>query len=50
MALPGTSQQLTRLTQQPTCDLVLKRAAQHEGGTLGFQQAVDDLDDLRGQG
>jgi plasmid stability protein len=44
------SQQLIRLTQQSTLDQVLERAAQREGGRVGFQQAVDDLDDLRGQG
>jgi antitoxin FitA len=38
------TRQLTRLAEQPTLEDVLERIAQHEGGAVGFSQAVRDLE------
>ena len=42
------AQQLTRLTEQPTLEEILQRVADRRGGRVGLAQAVEDLDELRG--
>ncbi|MDE0066456.1 MAG: hypothetical protein OXN44_06250 [Acidimicrobiaceae bacterium] len=41
--------ELTRLAQAPTLDEVIERIERMSGGTVGFEQAVDDLDEVRGE-
>jgi hypothetical protein len=35
--------ELTRLAATPTIDTVIARISHHTGGSVGFDQAVDDL-------
>lgn len=41
--------ELSRVAQSPTLADVLERIAQRSGGRVGFETAVDDLDDERAQ-
>ena len=41
--------ELTRLVQAPTLDEVIDRIERMLGGTVGFQQAVADLEGVRGE-
>ena len=43
------TQELSRVAQSPTLDEVLARIAQRSGGQVGFQTALDDLQDERGR-
>lgn len=40
--------ELTRLARHPTLDQIIERIEQHQGGTVGLIQAVDDLEAERG--
>jgi plasmid stability protein len=40
--------ELTRLARTPTMSDVLDRIGRHRGGRVGFQEAVSDLDEVRG--
>jgi plasmid stability protein len=42
-------QELARMTDQPTVEQVLERIAGRTGGTVGLDQAIDDLGQLRGE-
>ena len=39
--------ELTRLAARPSLEEVLDRVDRHRGGTVGFQQAVEDLAEER---
>jgi len=41
--------ELTRLAQTPTLDEVIDRIERMSGGTVGFEQAVSDLEEVRGE-
>ena len=41
--------ELTRLAQTPTLDEVIDRIERMSGGTVGFEQAVADLEEVRGE-
>ena len=41
--------ELTRLVQAPTLDEVIDRIERMSGGTVGFEQAVADLEEVRGE-
>jgi hypothetical protein len=41
--------ELTRLARTPTMDEVLARISRRRGGRGGFQEAVDALDEARGE-
>ena len=41
--------ELTRLAQTPTLDEVIDRIERMSGGTVGFEQAVADLEEARGE-
>ncbi|MCY4493109.1 MAG: hypothetical protein OXB92_04535 [Acidimicrobiaceae bacterium] len=41
--------ELTRLAQTPTLDEVIDRIKRMSGGTVGFEQAVADLEEVRGE-
>ena len=41
--------ELTRLVQAPTLDEVIDRIERMSGGSVGFEQAVADLEEVRGE-
>ncbi len=41
--------ELTRLAQTPTLDEVIDRIERMSGGSVGFEQAVADLEEVRGE-
>ncbi len=41
--------ELTRLAQTPTLDEVIDRIERMSGGSVGFEQAVADLEEARGE-
>ncbi len=41
--------ELTRLAQTPTLDEVIDRIKRMSGGSVGFEQAVADLEEARGE-
>jgi hypothetical protein len=36
--------ELTRLARKPSLDEIINRIDQHHGGTVGLDQAIEDLD------
>ena len=40
-------QELARLAETPTLDEIIARIEQNAGGSVGFAQAVTDLDEIR---
>lgn len=41
------SDELTRLARAPNLNEIVTRIEQHSNGTVGFEQALEDLDQIR---